>query len=209
MPVALARIAAREMTLVAHARLGLRAFAQAPPSSDASYVGGSKVALGAVVLAIAAVPDAVFLLLLVPHAYVVLAIVLSLLDVWAVVWLFGLYGTMVARPHDLNSGLVTLHNGLLQSVTFAPEHVSDTIVRGRIKRRSLPRELREDAAFLGFGDIPILQIDLREPASVDHAFAQQHRPVRRIFVASDAPEQLQARLHALASSAAIRSPKLG
>jgi len=209
MPVGLARIAAREMTLLAHARMGLRAFTLTQSSCDTSYVVGSKVGLGAVILAIAVVPDAVFLLLLVPHAYILLAVLLSLLDVWAVVWLFGLYGTMVARPHDLNSGLVTLHNGLLQSVTFAPKHVSDTTVHGRVKRRSLPRELREEAAFLGFGDIPILQIDLCEPALVYRTFSQRPRPVLRIFVASDAPEQLQARLQALASSAAIRSPKLG
>lgn len=209
MPVGLARVAAREMTLLAHARIGLRAFALPQASCAASYAGGSKVALGAVILAVAVVPDAVFLLLLIPHAYIALAVFLSLLDVWAVVWLFGFYGTMVARPHDLNSGRITLHNGLLQSATFAPEHVGETTVRSRVKRRSLPRELREGAAFLGFGDLPILQIDLCEPASAYHAFTPQPRSVLRIFVASDAPEQLQARIHALASSAAMRSPKLG
>lgn len=209
MPRGLARFAAREMTLLAHARIGLRAFALPQAPCDTSYVVGSKVALGAVILAVAVVPDAVFLLLAIPHAYLLLAVLLSLLDVWAVVWLFGLYGTMVARPHDLGSDRVILHNGLLQSVAFSPKYVGDMTVRGRLKRRSLPRELREGAAFLGYGDIPMLQIDLREPASVYHAFAQQPRPVLRIFVASDAPEQLQARIHTIVSSAAMRSPKLG
>lgn len=209
MPLGLARFAAREMTLLAHARIGLRAFALPQARCDTSYVGGSKVALGAVILAVSVVPDAVFLLLVIPHAYLLLAVLLSLLDVWAVVWLFGLYGTMVARPHDLSSDLVILHNGLLQSATFSLKYVDDMTVRGRFKRRSLPRELREGAAFLGYGDIPMLQIDLCEPVSVHHAFTPGPRLVLRIFVASDAPEQLQARIHTLASSAAMRSPKLG
>lgn len=175
-PTAVARLASVELTVARHIARGVRAFINPPRADAATYVGSSKVALLAVVLSIAVVPDALLLWMVIPHRLWRLDIALNVLDVWACAWAFGLYGTMVARPHELGSERIVFHNGVLGRAEVVRGEIADATALGVVRRRALPRRRGDGSQVLAFGGVPIVNVRLRDG--------------RSIFVASDVPHQL-------------------
>ena len=166
--------------MIEHAGEGLRAFLNPPRASALTYVEGSQIPLGAVIVAIAAVPDAFVLWLALPHGLWWLALLVDVLEIWGALWLFGLYGTMARSPHLIADGRVRLHNGALQTLEFERSNVAAAASLGSIRRRKLPRKRGDGSAVLALPGVPIVDIRLRNPV----------RGVNRIFVASDRPEAL-------------------
>ena len=199
-PAWFARLAGTDITVLLHARRGLRAFMLPQSPGATSYTNGSKIALLALIVGLSVLPDAIFLLLVIPRAYGWVSIVLALLDLWGCVWLFGLYGTMAARPHEVSPERIVLRNGLVQRVEFAPQHICELHAVGIIKRRQLPSSSRTGSVFLGFGGVPMVEITLSEPAIADHILWRGPRATKRIFAAADMPEQLCASIRALAAA---------
>jgi hypothetical protein len=166
--------------VIEHAGEGLRAILDPPRPTAFTYVEGSLVGLIAIVVAVAAVPDAVFFWLLIPHRLSWLALGLDAADIWGALWLFGLYGTMARSPHTLEGERVTLHNGALQSLAFNRNDVAETTSLGVVKRRALPRKRGDGSLVLAFGGVPIVDVRFKIPTN----------GFTRVFVASDRPEAL-------------------
>lgn len=186
-----ARLASTDITLVVSAGAGLRAFISPPQASSRTYVHGSKIGIMAMIITLSVVPDAFLLWILLPQHLWWLAAVLDLLDVWACLWLFGLFGIMANRPHQIRAGEVVLRNGILQSVRLNAEHISDVHCIGTVRRRDLPRRRGDRSVVLSLGGVPFVQVDLSEPAIEHHLFRARPRHALRIFVASDKPELLR------------------
>lgn len=173
-PSAVARVAGLEIVVYAHILAGLKGFINPPAPSPSSYVNGSKIAMVAIILTLSVVPDAFLLWLLLPHHLWWLAIVLDVLEVWSCAWLFGLYGTMIARPHEIHEKHVVFHNGIVKRIRIERGEVVAARALGVVKRRALPR-VRGDAVLL-LGGVPVVEVELRTG--------------KKVFVASDAPQAL-------------------
>lgn len=161
-PRMLAKVAAVEFTVYAHIVTGLRGVIDPPRVSCATYVNGSKLMMLGIILTLSIVPDAFLLWLLLPHRLWWLAAILDVLEVWGCGWLFGLYGTMIARPHEIDGDRIVFHNGVLTRSEVLRADIAGTRILGVVKRR-------------GFG-APIVELQLREG--------------KRLLVASDAPAAL-------------------
>ncbi|HEY5340059.1 MAG TPA: hypothetical protein VIK27_03450, partial [Candidatus Aquilonibacter sp.] len=97
-PLWFARVAATDIIVLLHAFVGLKAFTTSQPVGPYSYVNGSKLVIAGAIIGAAVIPDGVLFWLLLPHGLWWLSLLLDVLDVWAFLWLFGLYGTMIRRP---------------------------------------------------------------------------------------------------------------
>lgn len=175
-PSAFARLVSIEVTVYAHITTGLKGLIDPPRPSHASYVNGSKVAMLAIILTLSIVPDAVFLWVLLPHHLWWLAIVLDVLEIWSCGWLFGIYGSMIARPHEIGEERIVFHNGILKRVRIDRSEIAAARAIGSVKRRALPRRRGDGSTVLALGGVPIVEISLRSG--------------KKLFVASDSPQAL-------------------
>ncbi|HEV7180393.1 MAG TPA: hypothetical protein VGN11_10995, partial [Candidatus Baltobacteraceae bacterium] len=187
-----------DITVLSRVLFGVRAFINPGRPSPFSYVEGSKIVMVAVIMGVAVVPDAFLFWLLLPHALWWLALALNLLDIWACLWFFGLYGTMVRRPHEVSPERIVLRNGILQTVEIDPGGIEDVRELGIVKRWKLPRRRGEASAVLGLGGVAMVAIRLAEPAFERRAFFPRPRKIREVFVASDAPAAFCSALRELA-----------
>lgn len=101
---------------------------------------------------------------------------LVLIDIWACGWIFGLYGTMVRRPHQLDRHKAVFHYGMLQSVETAPDNIGDMHALGVKKRGTPSASASTDRPLtLGFGGSPYLEIQLKYPVEEHNLFLPRRR----------------------------------
>lgn len=198
-PPMFAKFVSADITVLSHSLAGLKAFVNVVHHTPHTYLRGSKVIIIAVVMGAAIIPDAVFFWLLFPHHLWWFATLLNLLDIWAFLWLLGIYGTMARRPHEISLQKVVLRNGILQSVEFDPKDIKNINIIGIVKRRQLPRKRHDGSTVLTFGGVPLIDIELRRPAVEHHLFFAMPRAVRRVYVATDVPDALTNELSLYAS----------
>lgn len=161
---------------VADALTGLKAFVSPPRPDMRTYVNGSQCVMLAVIVTIAIVPDGFLFWMLMPRSLWWIVVILGVLEVWTSLWLFALYGSMVARPHEISGERIVLHNGMLGRVELEPKEIAAARSLGVVKRRALPRRRGDGSSVLAFGGVPVVEVELKSG--------------RKIFVASDAPQVL-------------------
>jgi hypothetical protein len=144
-----------------HSLAALKAFVNVVQHTPHSYIRGSKIIMAAAVMGVAIIPDAVFFRLVLPDKLWWLATLLDIVDVWAFVWLLGIYGTMARRPHEVSSEKVVFRNGILQTVEFDPKDIRGIRTVGIVKRRKLPRTRHDGSTVLTFGGVPLIDVRLR------------------------------------------------
>jgi len=184
------KLVAGDLVIIAHAAIGLKAFIAPAKPTTFSYVHGSKIALAGAVVALSVLPDAVLFEFLIPRHFWWAAILLDVLNVWGCLWLFGVYGTMVRRPHVVSPNGITLHNGIMQRITFEPENVAQAKSIGLIKSYKLGRKRHDGSTVLTFGGVSLVQIRLKTPVLEKHLFSVLDRDVQTIYVASDESAKL-------------------
>lgn len=167
--------------LLRNAAVGLRAFVDPPKPAAMTYVNGAKIATLAVILTIAILPDGFLLWILMPQRLWWLAALIDVADVWTCVWAFAVYGTMVARPHELYGDRIVFHNGALGCAQVNVIEIAGASVLGEVKRRALPRSRGDKSQVLAPAGVPVVEVELKNG--------------RKIFVGSDAPQQLLSALH--------------
>lgn len=136
-PPAFARLVSIELTVYSHIGAGLNGVVNPPRAGALTYVNGSKIVMLAIILTLAIVPDAFMLWLLLPHHLWWLALVLDVLEIWSCGWLFGLYGTMIARPHEIGEEHATFYNGVLKRTEVSRDDIVAAASRD-IKRNGVP-----------------------------------------------------------------------
>jgi hypothetical protein len=170
---------------------GVRAFVNPPASSECSYFDGSKIALAAVIVTLAIVPDGLAVWLLIPHKLWLLSPLLIVLEVYSALWLFGLYGSMVSRPHVIGDNGAVFNNGWLQTVQVPCSLIESAEAIGPLRRREL-RRLDRAAAILAFGGTPVVRIRLLGVVSATGWYPTK---TASLFVASNRPASLAERLN--------------
>ena len=137
---------------------------------------------------------------------------LLILGIYAILWLLGLYASLVALPHRLEAtGLRVRYGAFMQG--FVPyEEIEDTVREDR-KAPSFGDGLEhvpdEDALYLSTGGKTDVTLRLRAPLSVD-GFLKKSAPARLIHLAADDPErlarELRRRVETSTSAASVVDP---
>lgn len=178
-----------------------------PGETDFRYHGRSI--LGAFLILITlTTPVEIFLLeLLLPWAW--LRWLLLFAAVYGLLWLYGLYASLVVLPHRLEPDHLQVRYGHLNEATIPYDLIADV----RAERRKAPRggdglqtSPEEHAVYLAVGGRTDLTLTLREPVTVD-ALWNPPPPVSTIHIAADRPDRMLAalneRLHAHSPRVAV------
>ncbi len=188
LPLGLSRLAARELVLLWEGlRWCLRGFRlQTPPGFG--YVEQSYIKMLPLLIVMGLLTEGVAYEILM-HKHPLVRMMIHIVEVWAVLWCFGLYATMKLRPHQIGPELVRLRCGLLSSCEFNPRLLLD--VEPESGDSPLPK--MQDMARITAKGTPRLQLRLREPIAVQRMFSKP-KPFDRILVSADDPMAFRAAL---------------
>jgi len=103
------------------------------------------------------------------------------LDVWSVVWLYGIYVTMQERKHSVLGRTLTIHKGILKSARIPVELIENV---GLIENQ--PSSDGAAAVRLTVPGAPRVVIDVSCPIAVKRLWGPDQL-VRRVFVSSSDP----------------------
>lgn len=132
---------------------------------------------------------------LLAHKHPVLRLALHVIELWAVLWSFGIYAIMKSRPHQIHGGRVLLRCGF-GCCEFPAESLLE------IKRLPEEEQRRErHVARLRVKGVPALEVRLRTPVIVRSMFGHA-QPCDRIQISADDPAGLAKAVLALKPSPA-------
>ena len=117
---------------------------------------------------------------------------LLILGVYAILWLLGLYASLVTLPHRLEETGLRLRHGVLAERFVPYEEIEDAV---RTDRKApnfgdgLSHVPAEDALYLATGGKTDVTLRLRVPRSID-GFLKESEPACLVHLAADYPGQL-------------------
>jgi hypothetical protein len=149
----------------------------------------------ALLVTIGLVPDGILVWLLVPHGLWIVSLLLTVLDVYAAVWFWDLYASMVYMPHQIHDDALLLNNGFMQHVRLNYQSITDVEAVGTRNKREM-RRLDRAAAILSFGGVPTVLVRTSAPVTVTGWFSTS---TFAVFVASDDAQRLTSRIRALST----------
>jgi hypothetical protein len=152
-PSGFSRMLATELVVTLHCWRGLKSSVAPPPKSPLTYAENNHFGIFALILLISFVPDTVIIHLLMPRSLVLVAIILDVIGLYSCIWVAGVYGTMIAMPHQIRDGLFVARRGILSRADF---RLSD------IRNVSMA-----DRAIFG---VPALTIELAGRVKVERLF---------------------------------------
>ncbi|GBD16664.1 hypothetical protein HRbin26_01567 [bacterium HR26] len=204
MPQRLARLVALELRLwICLGRWLFRRYR--PDERDFSYRKRSIVSALVVLVILTAPVEILILELLIPWAW--LRWVLLALAVYGMIWVIGLYASLVVLPHRVADDGLWLRYGLLSEACIPFPEIADIQVAPRKVpdgRDGLRVVEEERAAYLAVGSRTDVTIALRRPQSFRTAFGRT-APVDTLHIAVDAPQRLCEAVRARLSLVAVRS----
>jgi len=191
LPPALSRMAARELVLLWEGlRWCLRGF-RLPAPPGFGYVEQSYIKMMPLLIVMGLLTEGVAYEILV-HKHPLVRMIVHIVEVWAVLWCFGLYATMKRRPHQVGPELVRLRCGLLSSCEFNPK----LLLAVEPESGDSPLPKKQDVARITAKGTPRLQLRLKEPIAVQRMFSQP-KPFDRILVSADDPVAFRSALLAV------------
>lgn len=188
-PLWFARLVGMEFTILRQAPVGVKHFFNPGPAAASTYVHGAKMMLAALIISVATVPDFIFTALIVPQKFWVLRVVLDALEIYACAWLFGIFGTMVARPHELSEDRVIVRNGIFQAAEIDRSDVLSARALGVVKKKQLPATATEAVVMCAAG-VPVVEVVLREPTPVHSMFSLRPKLAQTLFFSSDKADEM-------------------
>lgn len=173
-----------------------------PGPDDLPYHGRTVLGTFLVIVTLTTPVEILLFEVLIPWAW--LRWVVLVLAIYALIWMFGLYASLVVLPHRLEPEGLLLRYGVLNHA-FIPyasiarvEEARRTTPGGREGLRVVPDP--EPAAYLGMGGRTDGTIALREPVQF-WTLTGPSRPVRIVHVAVNDPARLVAALQARTAAA--------
>ena len=182
--------------LYTHAWRGLRSVFAASSPSGCTYTENNFIGVFGLILAVGLIPDVLFRHLVFGGSLGWINGAIDVLEIAAVLWVCGAFGTMAAMPHRTDGEAVTFHAGALGRATVALSSISAaSAVPTDTKVRELRRRDRS-AAFLAAPGARLVRLELREPVAVHKYPFVASRSARTLYVGSDRPGDLIAQLTA-------------
>jgi len=162
---------------------------------DFPYHAGSILGIFLVVILFTTPVEIILFELLIPWAW--LRWILLILAIYAVVWAFGLYASLVVLPHRLEPEGLRVRYGVLNEAVIP----YDRIVGLEEEQRKTPDgreglifpEGETGVAFLSIGGRTHLRIEVDEPVRF-RTFTGPSRPINVLSVAANHPDRLGAAL---------------
>lgn len=162
---------------------------------DFPYHSGSILGIFIIVILFTTPVEILLFELLIPWAW--LRWVLLILAIYAVVWIFGLYASLVVLPHRLESDGLRVRYGVLNEVVIPYER----IVRVEVEPRRTPGgreglifpEGETGVAYLSIGGRTHLRIEVAEPVQFK-SLTGLSQPIDVVYFAANDPDRLGAAL---------------
>ncbi|HZR27925.1 MAG TPA: hypothetical protein VFA71_04030 [Terriglobales bacterium] len=184
-PGRLAAFASREVVLLWE---GLRWAARGFRPSQVSgfgYLEQSFFALLPIALPILTITDEIVLGILLRHQALWIRLGVIGLDIWAILYVFGIYATCQARPHQITSSLVRLRQGIFGSCEFSPALLTEVSSCSEADQaRKEPGIIR-----LTLKGSPAVKIRLSQPVTV-RQMIRGERTSQTLLVSADKPDAL-------------------
>lgn len=188
-----ARIFAADAAILGNALRGLRAIVSPPRPSGFTYVSDSLWPVFLILLIVGLPPDAFVRHLLVPRQYLAWNLAVDVAAVASVVWLCGLFGSMVERPHEVDEGRVCFNRGLLAGISTSPDNLRTIEALSTFERRAI-RRANHNAGFLTSAKTNVVRVDFDEAVALRQYPYLRDRQVTSVYVSSDRPKELVAAL---------------
>ncbi len=118
------------------------------------------------------------------------------LDLYALAWLLGLYATLKARPHQVNSERVDLHMGILGGLSFERSSLKSALRLQEFEDRAALRAFARGAHRLVRPGTPLVELQFHEPVSAVGLLGTPGPALSRVIVSVDDPHGFIAALGA-------------
>jgi hypothetical protein len=196
LPERLAAFVAREVVLLWEGlRWAARGFRPLPVSGF-GYLERSVIAVLPIAAPILAIAEEIVLGVLLSHQRLWIRLSVVGVEIWAILYVFGIYATCQARPHQVTSQSVRLEQGIFGRCEFDPALV--------VEASPEPKQARKDpgAARLTLKGSPTVKVQLSQPVTVKRMLRGEQK-FHTLVVSADDPGALcRALREALASAKA-------
>ena len=155
---------------------------RAIPVTGFSYAQQSTVRMLPLLIPVVSIGDEIVLGVLLRHQAAWIRIGVIALDLWALLWAFGLYATFQARPHLIDEKHVLLRIGMLAACDFDPA----LVVSAAPFHEDLSRTERKRFGCLTTHGTPAVKVQLREKVAVHRMFGND-LTYDTLLVATDNP----------------------
>jgi hypothetical protein len=185
LPGRLAGFASRELVLLWEGMRWMARGFRSRPVSGFGYLEQSFVAMLPIALPVLSVTDEIVLQILLHHQPLWLRLGIIGLDVWVILYVFGIYATCQARPHQITNDSVRLRQGIFSSCEFSPALLSEVSSCSEAE----PAPKGPTIVRLTLKGSPAVKIRLNQPVAVRHMMRGE-RMAETLLVSADEPEAL-------------------
>jgi hypothetical protein len=197
LPERLAALVARDAILLWEGlRWPARGFRPLPVSGF-GYLKRSFIAVLPIAAPILCIADEIVLGVLLRHQALWIRLSVVGLDIWAILYVFGIYATCQARPHQVTSQSVRLQQGLFGRCEFDPALVMEASPEPELARKD-PGTVR-----LTLKGSPSVKVQLSQPVTVKRMLRGEQK-FHTLVVSADDPSALCRALREAQASAKAR-----
>ncbi|HZC66596.1 MAG TPA: hypothetical protein VE545_08475 [Candidatus Dormibacteraeota bacterium] len=183
LPERIAALMARDVVLLWEGlRWAARGFRPVPVAGF-GYLEQSVIAILPIAAPILAIADEVVLGVVLRHQALWIRLGIVGLDIWAIVYVFGIYATCQARPHQVTSQSVRLEQGIFGRCEFDPALL--------VEASPEPELIRKDpgAVRLTLKGSPAVKVQLSHPVTVKRMLRGEQQ-FQTLLVSADDPGAL-------------------
>ena len=167
------------------------------PVSGFGYLEQSFIAVLLVAAPILCIAEEIVLGVLLRHQALWIRLSVVGLDIWAILYVFGIYATCQARPHQVTSQSVRLEQGIFGRCEFDPALVVEATPESDLARKD-PGAVR-----LTLKGSPAVKIQLSQPVTVKRMLRGEQK-FHTLVVSADDPSALCRALREAQASAMAR-----
>jgi hypothetical protein len=194
-----------DLTNLVYFRVGIQEIISPSRVSGYTYHHNSKLPFIAMVVALAIIPDFVLYWTLIPHKFLMLRVMLTASEIYAVFVCLGVFGSFVGRPHAAHDTKLVVNLGALLTADIPFAQIDSVAAIGRFRRRQL-RSRYPNAALIASGDAPAVVVTIRNAAKLFSLFGKESEHSTWI-IESDRPDQLVRALEDRITNATRRAPE--
>ncbi|WP_218081190.1 hypothetical protein [Anthocerotibacter panamensis] len=159
------------------------------PFSGYGYAQSSLLQSIPIMLLVTALPEILIVEIVIHAQPVWLKIIVVVVEVWAILWTYGLYLTMINRPHQITSREVLFYRGILNQIHIPLVNIEDASpLPSTATVRQLRRTHDHKTGWLTVPGSPLLKVTLKEPLVFPkHHENKKFEDIVYFIVSSDDP----------------------
>jgi hypothetical protein len=197
LPDRLAALVARDVVLLWEGLCWAARRFRPLPVSGFAYLEQSFIAVLPMAAPILCIAEEIVLGVLLRHQALWIRLSIVGLDILAILYVFGIYATCQARPHQVTSQSVRLEQGIFGRCEFDPALVVEASPEPELARKD------PDAARLTLKGSPAVKVQLSQPVTVKRMLRGEQK-FHTLVVSADDPSALCRALREAQASAKVR-----